>query len=104
LSDGLGVLKQVENTRRGVLELPLKTNLEEGGALGATILAGVGVGFYDSVKSAVEDIVRIKDIHKPDRERCQQYNDYYKIYKKLYSHLNPVYKQTSRILKKVKNE
>lgn len=97
-------MKSTRRSLRGVLKLPLKTNLEEGGALGAAILAGVGVGFYDSVKSAVEDIVRIKDIHKPDRERCQQYNDYYKIYKKLYSHLNPVYKQTSRILKKVKNE
>jgi len=81
----------------------VRTNLEEEAALGAAILAGVGVGLYDTITGAVKDIVKIKDIHNPDRERCKQYEKYYKIYKELYSSLRPVYKKMSRVLKSSKN-
>jgi len=81
----------------------VRTNLEEGAALGAAILAGVGVGLYDTITGAVKDIVKIKDIHNPDRKRCKQYEKYYEIYKELYSSLRPVYKKMSRVLKSSKN-
>jgi xylulokinase len=47
---------------------------DEPGAFGAAILAGVGAGTYDSVSSAVADLVSVARRYEPDRERGALYD------------------------------
>lgn len=59
-------------------------NSKESGALGCAILAAKGDGFFDSIEDAVENMVQIKDIYHPDKERSNYYENKYQRYKKLY--------------------
>jgi len=47
---------------------------EEPGTYGAAILAGVGSGVYDSVSSAVTNIVALDRRYEPDTRRGARYD------------------------------
>jgi xylulokinase len=72
---------------------------EEGPALGAAILAGVGAGIYDSVESACDKLVIRKSMQGPNPSNQEVYKDYYKLYKKLYTELNESFKYLSNLPK-----
>lgn len=55
--------------------------------LGAVILAGVGVGVYESFEEAVEKTVKIKRSHEPNLENQKVYRKNYEIYLELYRQL-----------------
>ncbi len=57
---------------------------QEGPALGAAILAGVGTGVYDSVPAACEKLVRTDSVCRPDPETRREYEPYYALYCALY--------------------
>ena len=78
----------------------LKIVPEEGAAWGAVILAGVGVGLYDSVPQAIKEMVKIIPKNEPDEVRHRGYNDWYRVYRQLYQRLAPVYKTNAEILRK----
>ena len=59
----------------------------EGGALGAAILAGVGAGLYPSVEEACDKIISVKGEQPCDAERSAQYDKFYDIYTNLYANL-----------------
>lgn len=64
---------------------PVKTlKADEGGALGAAILAGVGVGEYKSLQEACSLIVQKNEPIMPKKEASSLYEPYFKLYKKLY--------------------
>ncbi len=65
---------------------------DEGPALGAAILAGVGTGVYESVESACDKIVKTENNLPPIAENCKAYEGYFKLYKKLYRSLKDDYK------------
>ena len=46
---------------------------DEPGAFGAAILAGVGAGIYESVSSAVAELVTVSRRYEPDAERGARY-------------------------------
>ena len=57
----------------------------EGPALGAAILAGVGVGLYPDVPAACDAIIALKDeIKMPDASAGVKYRQFYNIYRSLY--------------------
>ena len=60
------------------------TESPENGALGASILAGVGAGLYESVESACDKIVCSNE-QKPNAENKAKYDEIYNEYTKLYS-------------------
>lgn len=66
---------------------------EQGGALGAAILAGVGVGIYKDLESACQKLILKKATHQPDKTRGEAYQKYYKLYKELYITLYESYKK-----------
>lgn len=55
--------------------------------LGAAILAGVGVGMYESFEEAVALTVRVEREHQPDEANRAVYEENYGIYRKLYENL-----------------
>ncbi|MDF2591168.1 MAG: D-xylulose kinase [Clostridia bacterium] len=72
---------------------------EEGPALGAAILAGVGAGIYDSVESACDKLVSRKSVQYPNDSDQKVYEEYYKLYRKLYADLNESFKHLSNLPK-----
>ena len=56
------------------------TGSQEVSALGAALLAGVGVGAFDSIDEAAGATVRIARHHRPDTDRHEELNARYRQY------------------------
>ena len=72
---------------------------DEGPAFGVAILAGVGAGIYDSVESACDTLISKKSTQQPNLSTSKQYEEYYKLYKKLYTDLQESFKVLSKLPK-----
>lgn len=59
----------------------------EGGALGAAILAAVGAGIYADVREACGAVISEGTVCEPDCENEKRYSELYGIYRRLYGHL-----------------
>ncbi len=59
-------------------------NIDEGPALGAAILAGVGTGIYNSALEASDSIIKVERIVEPNPKWQSVYSDLYQVYKNLY--------------------
>ncbi len=59
----------------------------EGGALGAAILAAVGAGIYNDVREACNATIGEGTVCEPDTERAKKYDELYHIYTRMYGHL-----------------
>lgn len=64
-------------------------NIDEGPALGAAILAGVGAGVYDNAAEAADSIIRVESSVEPNPAWQQAYDEMYQIYRGLYPALKP---------------
>jgi xylulokinase len=62
-------------------------NTNEGGALGAAILAGVGVGIYSGIEEACNQFIETIGSITPNGERIQIYERVYKLYQEGYRSL-----------------
>jgi len=68
-----------------IFELPVVTiQNREGPALGAAILAGVGVGIYPSIPEACRRIIKQNQAQNPIAENIKKYTPYYDLYCELY--------------------
>lgn len=59
--------------------------------LGAAILAGTAAGYFESVESAVDSMVKIRRTYEPDPVRHEMYMKQYKKYKKLFDSLSELF-------------
>lgn len=76
------------------LEVP---DIEEPAALGAAMLAGLGVGLYSSEREAADAVRKGLSVYEPDEQAHRKYDDYYQnIYCKLYRSLAEVNGELSR--------
>ncbi len=66
------------------------TNIQEGPAFGAALLAGVASGVYSSVQQACELTVRVVERTAPDAGRAALYTQAYATYRALYPALKPI--------------
>lgn len=71
-------------------------NLQYIGALGAALLAGVGIGMFKDFKMAAE-ITKSDDISVPNMKETEVYRKLLPIYKKTYEQLMPIYKELQNI-------
>ena len=70
---------------------------KEGPALGAAILAAVGAGIYSSVPQACGAIVKQDMLCTPDAQRAQLYEQYYRLYRKLYPSLKAGFSELAQL-------
>ncbi len=68
-----------------------KLQVLETGTLGAAMLASLGIGVYKNVKEVSKQMVRVASLVKPAKEHQKQYDKLFKIYKRLYPLLKPVF-------------
>lgn len=77
---------------------PVKTvRQEEGPALGAAILAGVGCGIYPDVETACDRLIEEEDSLGPVTENALVYERYHRLYQKLYRSLQEDFKELGRL-------
>lgn len=67
------------------------TNVDEGPAFGAALVAGVGAGTYSDVGEAVTATVRIVDRVSPIQKNVAIYEEFYSVFRSLYRSLKPQY-------------
>jgi len=70
---------------------------DEGPALGAALLAGVGSGVYRSVPEACETAVHDRASVFPNPENTSKYRSFYGLYQRLYRSLAKDYKELAEI-------
>ena len=63
----------------------------DGGALGAALLAGVGAGVWDSVPNACDAVIRMRTEQPAMDQNSADFEPYYQLYHTVYSALRPVY-------------
>lgn len=71
----------------------VQVEAEEGPGLGAAILAAVACGAYDSIDSATDKIVKLRDSISPTPDLAAAYESRYQIFRKIYpaiSQLGPM--------------
>jgi xylulokinase len=74
-----------------VTGLPIEVpEVKESTALGAAILAGIGVGLYRNEQDAFERVYRPGRSYRPDPHLAPKYAEWYQIYKQIYPSLKPV--------------
>lgn len=84
--------------RADMLGIAVETpRIEEACALGAAIIAGLGVGVYHSVQEAFDQVYRPGRVFEPDFEKTGQYQDHFEIYKSLHNCLKPVHEALSQL-------
>lgn len=66
---------------------------DEGGALGAAILAMVGNKEYQSVEAACKQIIKVDTVTEPIEEWVDVYNKGYNVYKKIYKNTKEIFKE-----------
>ena len=59
----------------------------EAALLGAAIIGGVSLGFYNDYSEACKKIVKIKKVFVPDKSNALIYRNSFKKYKELYKRL-----------------
>ncbi|PKM52090.1 MAG: autoinducer-2 kinase [Firmicutes bacterium HGW-Firmicutes-7] len=69
-----------------VLGLPVHVpKVKEATALGAAILAGIGVGIFDNIDNAVKRIVQWEETYYPNSENHALYNEMYQPWREVYA-------------------
>ena len=70
-----------------------KLNTNEGPAFGATILAAVGFGLFDTVENACDEYIKITESIDPNLENNELYNKKYNKFRKIYPATKELFKQ-----------
>lgn len=79
-----------------VLDRPLaRLHHRDASAVGASLLAGLGCGWYTSVDEAARIVVSASEPTQPNEERAQAYGRIYGHYREVYHSLNRYYRATA---------
>jgi len=74
------------------------TNIDEGPAYGAALLATVETGLYKSVEEACDAIVKVVDTCQPDASLANRYDDGFALYQDTYKALAPGFRRAAATL------
>ncbi len=72
-------------------------NIDEGPALGAALLAGVGTGLYPTVAEACRSVIKISGETKADLSAKKTYDGFYSVYQSLYHSLRGQFDEVARL-------
>ncbi len=65
----------------------------EGPAYGGALLAAVACKEFDSIEEAVDTVVKVKEVIKPEQELIMKYEERYQRFKKIYPMLKGLYRE-----------
>jgi xylulokinase len=70
---------------------------KEGGALGASILAGYGIEKYDSMEKASKNLAKVEKEYLPNKNKIAQYNRKFDIFRDIYPALKDINHRISKL-------
>jgi len=70
---------------------------KEGGALGASILAGYGIGIFKSMESVSKELAKVEKDYLPNKNKVSQYNQKFDIFKEIYPALKDINHKISEL-------
>lgn len=70
--------------------------LHDASAIGATLIAGVGTGVYDSFETACDRAIQLGEMVRPDAERAARYEQSYRQYCRLYPSLKEWFREVNK--------
>jgi xylulokinase len=70
---------------------------KEGGALGASILAGYGIGLFKSMESKSKELAKVEKDYLPNKNKVSQYNQKFDIFKEIYPALKDINHKISEL-------
>lgn len=77
-----------------------RTQTHEASSVGSAMIAFTALGYFNDIDEAIENMVHIKDVFKPDMENHAIYSKLYKdIFTHLFDKLKPFYSKLSHIPK-----
>ncbi|ORM71203.1 xylulokinase [Pantoea rwandensis] len=92
VSGGASALDIWNQIKADILGVPFcKLNTTEAGCLGVAILAAYSLGWYDSLATASENMIRTSKVFIPDPARHAMYNRKFETYLSLYNALREVF-------------
>ena len=80
------------------------TNIAEGAAYGAAMLAGIGIKRYANAIEAAEALVKVSKTVEPNQKCSQAYSDNYKVYRSLYPKLKETFSELTELTNKQSKE
>lgn len=98
-SGGLARIGPINQIKADMLGVPVCLTEElETTALGAALVAGVNVGRYDSIETAIAAAVRPAGRFEPVEARTAMYRDFFVVYRDLYERLQPLFATRERLI------
>ena len=99
VSGGASQSNEICRIMADIINLPMvKGQTHETSGLGAAMLTAKGLGWYQTLEEAVDQMVHAEIIFEPDPESAQIYRALYsKVYSKLYAALKPLYSEIRNI-------
>ena len=73
---------------------------DEGAAFGAALMAAVGTGGFPTIEEACQQSIRLTNFTQPISGNVKRYQEYYEIYRSLYSALKPSFDKVTGIVAK----
>lgn len=101
LSGGASQSDEICQITADVFNMPLvRGRTHETSALGAAIITAYGIGEYDSLENATENMVQYAKTFEPNPKNTKIYKALYEeVYLKMYKSLEPLYKKIREITK-----
>ncbi len=97
-SGGLSRIGSICQIKADMLNMPVAIPDElETTSLGSAILAGVGAGYFPSLKDASDTLVRKSKYYEPNKSNTEAYLEYFEVYKRLYSSLKDLFRERDRL-------
>lgn len=99
VSGGAAQSDEICRITADIFNIPMiKGQTHETAALGAAILTATGLGWFSDCRQAVDHMVHIKKVFRPDPDHAEIYRQLYaNVYSKMYKALLPLYLQIKNI-------
>jgi xylulokinase len=105
VSGGLSRLNVVSQIKADVLGVPVrKIENFESTAIGAALIALVGVGVFESYGEGFGRFCRLDRVYEPDGGRHRVYEEYFELYLKVYESLRGAYAARASLLANLQKE
>ncbi len=86
-----------------ILGLPvLVPKASTGGAGGAALLAGMGIGLFKDINKTLREIIQIDNRYEPDENNRHLYNELYQIFQSIYNNLREDFDRIADVRERIK--
>lgn len=105
VSGGLSRIDSISQVKADMLNVVVaRVDEVETTSLGSAILAGVGSGYFRSLKDVSHDVIRKSKCFEPNKHNAEVYLEYFELYKRLYTNLKDIFQERERLRIKYEDE